>query len=240
MVKHLHKARLFLIVIFFVAEGTAQDIPLKDLKYIWFPHPMEKNWQSSIGFLSTTLPRDIAEEIHFRVPAGQFHAIKKIGDKMYLDGRVNIQVLQNLISAGPRWATKLNDRISMSLGNDVAYWFGIINLESIKTKGHGIQNYPSISFGYRFNKAILLSAKAESIMNLVIKTYAGDREVATDYRLFSGSSYTIALEQPFFGKKSLTLGFRGIYTNFYWQTWTLFESFDRNIFFPQLIVGLIL
>ena len=62
----------------------------------------------------------------------------------------------------------------------------------------------------------------------------------SDYRLFSGSAYTLALEQPFAGGRSMTLGFRAIYTDYYWQTWTLFENYDRNLFFPQIIVGLIL
>jgi hypothetical protein len=77
-------------------------------------------------------------------------------------------------------------------------------------------------------------------MNFNIKTFAGNERVTTDYRVFSGSSYTIALEQPFYGNRNLTLGFRALYTDFFWQTWPAFESFDRNLFFPQLIIGLIL
>ena len=97
-----------------------------------------------------------------------------------------------------------------------------------------------MSFGYRFNKGILLTLKAESMMNLSINTTAGEVPVTYEYGLFSGSAYTVALEQPFYGKKSITLAFRAMYTNFYWQTWTLFETFDRNLFFPQVIIGVIL
>ncbi|MGI8633994.1 MAG: hypothetical protein ACR2KZ_01190, partial [Segetibacter sp.] len=80
----------------------------------------------------------------------------------------------------------------------------------------------------------------DAILNFDINTFAGKQRVVTEYRLFSGSSYTIAVEQPFYGKKNLTLGFRALYTDFFWQTWPSFESFDRNLFFPQLIIGLIL
>ena len=128
----------------------------------------------------------------------------------------------------------------MAIGNDVSYWFGSLNLDNVKTTGSGWQNYPNVAIGCRLNKAILLTLRAESIMNFGIKTYIGETPVTTDYRLFSGSAYTLALEQPFFGKKSMTLGLRAIYTDFFWQTWSLYESFDRNILFPQLIVGLIL
>ena len=77
-------------------------------------------------------------------------------------------------------------------------------------------------------------------MNFNIKTKAAETDVTSDYRLFSGSAYSIILEQPFAGSKSMTLGFRAIYTDYYWQTWTLFENYERNLFFPQIIVGLIL
>lgn len=218
----------------------AQDVPITHQKRILFPYPMERKWSSSIGFTSTTMPYEITEELHFRVPAADVHILRRLKNKWYLDGHLSLQGLQNLVTLGPRVAIPVSDRLSIGAGNDVGLWFGFINVQGVKTKGTGWQNYPNLSLGYRFNKRILLTLKGESIMNLAINTHAGDVKVTTDYRLFSGSAYTVALEQPFYGKKSLTLAFRAIYTNFYWQTWTLFEPYDRNLFFPQVIVGIIL
>lgn len=233
-----------LVLLFFwfvlAAPATAQDLPVQGQKRIYFPYPMDRGWQHSIGFTATTMNRDITEEAHFRIPAIDWNVLRKIGGKFYLNGRVNAQVLQNLVALGPRWATPLSDRISLALGNDVAYWFGRINIAGIRTRGHGVQNYPNLSLGYRFNKRILLTLRAESIMNLNVRTYAGETEVESTYKLFSGSAYSVFLEQPFAGSKSMTLGFRAMYTNYLWQTWTLFENYDRNLFFPQVIVGLIL
>ena len=228
-------------LLFFVAfQLSAQDLPIEGQKRIFFPHPMDKSWQTSIGFTSTTMPRDITEEAHFRLPAGDLHVLKRLGKKLYLDSRLNFQVLQNLVTIGPRLPIKLSNRISMALGNDFGFWFGRINVASIQTRGHGFQNYPNIAFGYRFNKQILLTLRAESIMNFGIQTRAAETPVESDYRLFSGSAYSVILEQPFAGSKSMTLGFRAIYTDYFWQTWTLFENTDRNLFYPQIIVGLIL
>ncbi|RYZ31100.1 MAG: hypothetical protein EOO10_00390 [Chitinophagaceae bacterium] len=228
---------LFLFLSF---ASSAQDIPIEGQKRIFFPYPMDKGWQTSLGFTSTTMPRDITEEAHFRIPAGDIHVLRKLGKKLYADARVNFQVIQNLITIGPRLPIKLSDRISMALGNDIGFWFGRINVASIKTRGQGFQNYPNVAFGYRFNKGILLTVRAESIMNFGVKTKAAETPVTSDYRLFSGSAYSIILEQPFAGSKSMTLGFRALYTDYYWQTWTLFENYERNLFFPQIIVGLIL
>jgi hypothetical protein len=229
-----------IFMVSFSALLYAQDLPMQQQKRIYFPYPMDKKWQTSVGFTATTMPYEITEEIHFRVPAGDFHALRKLGKKTFLDGRINFQVVQNILSAGPRWATPVSERSSVALGADIAYWFGFINTQGLKTRGSGWQTYPSLSFGYRFNKAILLTLRAEAIMNLGIKTYAGETKVATDYRVFSGSAYSVFLEQPFYGNKSLSLGFKALYSNFFWQTWTLFEPFDRNLFFPQVIVGLVL
>ncbi|HEX8313865.1 MAG TPA: hypothetical protein VF609_02665, partial [Flavisolibacter sp.] len=234
------KTLLVPIALFISSILFAQDVPIEGQKRIFFPYPMDKSWQTSIGFTSTTMPRDITEEAHFRIPAGDFHVLKRLGKKLYLDSRVNLQVVQNLVTLGPRLPIKLSNRLSMALGSDVGFWFGRINIASIQTRGQGFQNYPNISFGYRFNKQVLLTVRAESIMNFGIKTKAAETTVASDYRLFSGSAYSVILEQPFAGSKSMTLGFRALYTDYFWQTWTLFESYERNLFFPQIIVGLIL
>jgi len=221
-------------------NSYGQSKPVEEQKFIYFPHPMKNKWATSIGITATTLPYDITEELHFRVPAGDLHVLRRLSDKVGLDGRVSFQFLQNLFTVGPVFNTKLNDRFSVGVGNQVTYWFGFVNFAGYKSKASGWQNYPNVSVGYRFKKQVLLTLRADAIMNFGVKTYAGDSRVTTDYRLLSGSSYTLAVEQPFYGKKSLTLGFRAMYTDFFWQTWPAFESFDRNIFFPQLIIGLII
>lgn len=241
MHKHMTMKSAFYVFLFFTCSPSiAQEVPIDEQKRIFFPYPMTRNWQTSVGVTTTTMNQDITEEAHFRLPAADLHVLRKIGGGLYLDGRINAQVLQNLVTVGPRWATKLSNRLSMALGNDVGYWFGRINIAGIRTRGHGLQNYPNISVGYRFNKQILLTLRAESIMNLNVRTYAGETEVESNYKLFSGSAYSVILEQPFAGNKSMTLGFRALYTSYLWQTWTLFENYERNLFFPQIIVGLIL
>lgn len=227
------------VIVFKSCPAYSQDIPALHQKFVSFPYQMDRPWKASLGFNLTTLAQDVTEEQHLRVPCGDFHLLRKLSGHSYLDGRVQFQVFQNQVSIGPRWAFPLNDRFSMSVGNDLAFWFGTINTEGFKTTGHGFQNYPNVSLGYRFNKGILLTFKEEALMNLSITAKTGNTPVTSDYRLFGGSAFTATLEQPFYGKKSLSLGFRFIYTDFFWQTWALFETFDRNIFYPQLLVGFI-
>jgi hypothetical protein len=232
------KSLLLLFTISFYTVLQAQDTAAHHFKGVFFPYPMDRPAKFSIGFTGTTLPYDITEEAHFRVPALDVHLLKRLSPKLALHIGGSLQGFQNLITAGPRWATELNDRYSIAIGNDIGYWFGFVNVETVKTRGYGFQNTPNFSIGRRFKKKVLLTFRADAQMNFGIKTYAKNTELITDRRVLSGSSYAIILEQPFYGKKALTLGFRAIYTDFFWQTWTLFESFDRNIFYPQIIVGL--
>lgn len=226
------------VALLFCLSAAAQDSVRYRLKGVFFPWPMDRGAQWAIGFTSTTMPYDITEESHFRIPALDFRLVKKISPKLALDLRAGVQVFQNLFTIGPRWSTTLGDRFCIGIGNDVGYWFGSLNLEGIKTRGHGYQNVPYLSVGRRFNRRVLLSFRADAQMNFGIRTYAQNTELTIRHRLLSGSSYSLVLEQPFYGRKALSVGLRGIYTDFFWQTWTLFETFDRNIFYPQVIVSL--
>ena len=218
----------------------AQHDPMEDRKRIFFPYPMHKNWQVSIGIVSTTMTNEVTEELRYRVPAIDLHVLKKLGKQWLLDARLNSQAFQNQVTLGPHWNKKLGEHLSMGLGNELGFWIGFMNLAGYKTKGMGWSNTPSISFGYRFEKGSLLTVRAESLMSLGKNTYAGDTRISRDNKVFNGSAYSVFFEQPFFAEKSVTLGFRAIYTNFLWQTWALFENYERNLFYPQIIIGVIL
>ena len=222
------------------SQQPTDVIPRIYAKSVFFPYPMDKQWKSSLGFTLTTMPQEITEEQHYRIPAIDFHVLKKVSKRWYIDGRVNAQIVQNMFSIGPKWATPINKKLSIAVGDDIAWWFGFIKTEGFRTRGTGWQNTPNLSLGYQFNNKILLTIKGEALMNLAFSAHTGEAAVAAEHRLFSGSAFSIILEQPLYTHHSLTLGFRAVYTDFYWQTWALFETFQRNIYYPEVIVGLIL
>lgn len=102
------------------------------------------------------------------------------------------------------------------MGDDVSWWFGFITTEGFKTRGSGWLNTPNLSLCYQFNNKILLTVKAEALMNVSFKAFTGETSVNADYRLFSGSAFSIIIEQPFYNHHSLTLGVRAVYTDFVW------------------------
>ena len=68
----------------------------------------------------------------------------------------------------------------------------------------------------------------------------GTLAVEYDKRQVNGVAFTAVLEQPFYNKTHVTVGIRAAYSNFNWQLWSLYDTFDRNLFYPQLIFGFIL
>lgn len=128
----------------------------------------------------------------------------------------------------------------MAAGDDIAFWFGFFNAEGFKTRGHGWLNYPFFSVGRIFPDNIVLTLKAELILNLGYKTFVGSNLSVTQHEFFNGQRFSLVMEQPFYGDQWFMLGFGFLYTDLYWQTWVLHENFDRNTFYPQIIAGFIL
>ena len=219
----------------------AQDsIPPPANKYIFFPYPITKGTtRYSLGITNTAMPQDITEEVQVRSPAGDFHILHGLSGGFYLDGRASIQFIQNHGSLGIRWARAIDRKFSFSLGDDFAFWHGSLTIASFDTKAHGWLNYPNASVGYRLDSDLLLTLKGEALINLSSQSMVGGITVTDRAVKFSGWSASLMLEQPFYHKRSLTLGVRAMYTNFFWQTWSLFETYDRNIFFPEIVTGFI-
>ncbi len=204
-----------------------------------FPQPLPERayWQSA-GFSGVAPPPEITEELQIRWPAFEYRGLYGLPYGFVADGKASVQVLQNRISLGPRWASTIGP-VSFSLGYDVAYWFGFLTVGGFDSKAHGWQGGANASVGYKFGD-IAATVKAELLSDFSVATYQSDLEVSTNRKTISGAAFTFALEQPFYKQQYLTLGFRAIYTKFYWETWSLYSTFDRYLFFPEIFVGFIL
>ncbi|HET7896238.1 MAG TPA: hypothetical protein VFL47_01165 [Flavisolibacter sp.] len=210
-------------------------------KVVIFPSPMKyENWRASIGFSFLTTPEDIAEEARLRVPAGELIVLRKIDEHFNLAGTLTFQVLQNHLTFGGRWVHKQTDHIYFSVGDDIGYWFGFLNVGGFDSKAHGWMNYLHASLGLKLDKELWLTLKGESSFNLSFKASNGENVISSDKNVYNGEAFTVALEQPFFHKKHLSLSLTGYYNYFHWETWSLFYRLKRKIFYPQIKVGFIL
>ena len=208
---------------------------------IIFPYPMYKEkWRSSIGLTLLTTPEEITEELRQRIPCGEFHLLRRINNHLNLTGKISFQVLQNHIAAGFRYVKPINDKFYFSVGDDIGYWFGFLRIDGFKSRASGLLNYPNASLGYKTAKDLLITLKAQASVNLHYEAAIGENQYASGNIFYNGEAITLALEQPFYNQRHLTLAFSAINNFFYWQTWALFYKTKRKVFYPQITVGFIL
>jgi hypothetical protein len=238
----LRSLALVLVLIALMPLGSgAQDTSSVHNLGMFFPDPRDNDkWNLSIGIVTFTTPEDISEEVRVRIPAGDVHVLRHLYKGFYLDGRLLVQGVQNHLSLGARWATRLSDKFTFSIGDDVAYWRGNLPVQGFDSKARGWLNYPSLSFGYRSKRDLLFTVQARMLITTNYELIVGDRKRSYNTDRVSGSAWSLYVEQPFFKRSYITLGFTLAYTNFLWATWSLFETFDRNLLYPQITTALIL
>ena len=228
---------LILLLLVVSTPGYSQNT---SPQFIAFPASLQSQWRYSLGLTFTTTPHEITEETHISIPAIDFQILKSAGSNFTFDAHLLSQILQNHASVGFRWLHPLSDKFSLSAGDEMAGWMGWIQIETMNTRAYGILNYPNVSIGYKFDEKLLLSLKAELLLNFHQQFFVGKQEVEKNPEAYSGEAFTIALEQPFFNGTWVTLKFKAMYSNFFWQAWSLFENYDRNLFYPQVTAAFIL
>jgi hypothetical protein len=237
--------KFFFILLFGVGvslSASAQDTSF-NAKHaaILFPYPMYKEkWRSSIGFTLLTTPEDITEEVRLRVPCGDYRLLRRINDHFILDNRVMFQVVQNHLSTGIQYRLPLSKSLYISAGDDIGFWFGFLKVGGFNSKASGWLNYPNASIGYKTKKELLITFRAQVSFNLYYQSANGENKFSSNKSYYNGETFTMALEQPFYNKKHLTLAVSAINNYFQWQTWSLFYKTNRKVFYPQITVGFIL
>lgn len=209
---------------------------------IYFPQaPLLGKTRKSIGLVFTTTPPELTEETRVSVPAIDFNIQRGLTKRLYAIGRIQTQIIQSNIGIGLRWSNQLTDRLYIAPGVDVTSWFGALKIEEVfNSQAVGVQTFPSLSVGYRFTRDVQLTIKTEAIMDLYYRSQVGNLTAVYNRRSVNGVAFTFMLEQPFYHNQHILVGFRAAYSNFNWQFWSLFDTFDRNLLYPQLLFGFIL
>jgi hypothetical protein len=226
------------------AQGGRQPFeePAPRQPGIYFPQaPRPGEWRKSLGLIFTSTPPELTEEVRLSVPAIDFNLQKGLSKKLFLVGRVQTQFVQSNVGLGVRWATPLSDRMFLSVGDDMTGWFGSLQIKDVfNSQAYGLQNFPNASLGYRLTKDLQLTVRGEAILDMYYKSKVGTLAIVDNKLSANGLAVSFVLEQPFYGNRHVSLGIRAAYSNFNWQFWSLYDTFDRNLFYPQVIFGFIL
>jgi hypothetical protein len=233
------KGLIFIFLFITIFHSTNAGVP-DNARFIYFPNEASRKFNCSAGILFSTTHPDITEEFQFRIPAIDIHATRKIYRSLFGNASINSQILQNHFLAGLKLIFARHSKLCMSIEDNFAFWQGKLDIEGFKISARGWINYPGISAGLRIDNDILLTLKAEAILSLGRKRFVGKNLTDEEYSFYNGEAVSLILEQPFYHKRWFVLGFRALYVNDFWQTWPLFEPLDRNTFYPQIIMGLML
>jgi hypothetical protein len=218
------------------ADTTSPRVP-----FVHFPFPLTKGVKrSTLGVTFVTTPSDITEEVRLRVPAGDYHLLYGLTDDLALTGRFTFQFLQNNLSVGLRRSFPIGGRFYGSVGADVGGWFGVLQLSAFNNRGVGLQGVPNVAIGFRSSRDLLVTLRGEADLSFFYRSRVGQTVVERGSILYNGVGATATLEQTFFGRRHVALGFRALYTDFHWQFWALYDTFDRKIFYPEAFVGFFL
>ncbi|HEX9959246.1 MAG TPA: hypothetical protein VGA96_18390 [Fibrella sp.] len=211
------------------------------IPYVHFPYPLPKGTnRATLGVTFTTSPRDITEEIQISIPAGDLTVLHGLTDKLAITGRFTFQFLQNYGSAGIRYSVPVKGRFYASAGADLGTWFGSLQLAQFNNRGFGVLAAPNMAIGFRSSRELLVTFRGEIDLGVYYRSRVGKTVTDRSGLTLNGYGATVTLEQAFFGRRHVALGFRALYTNFNWQFWSLYDTFDRNIFYPEAFIGFFL
>ncbi|WP_460976818.1 hypothetical protein [Spirosoma knui] len=221
---------------------TEAEAPVPEQPGIYFPQaPQPGEWRKSIGLIFTTTPPELTEEVRVSVPAIDFNLQRGLSKHLFIAGRVQTQILQSNVTVGARWATPITTKLFASAGYDVSGWFGALKIKDVfNSQAYGVQSFPNASVGYRLTKDLQLTVRSEAIIDMYYRSSVGTLAVEDKRVSFNGVAFSFILEQPFYDKRHVTLGLRAAYSNFNWQFWSLYDTFDRDLFYPQLFFAFIL
>ena len=243
--RHLLLACLFVTLVSPVIAQGKQDPfeqPEERQPGVYFPQaPRPGEWRKSLGLVFTTTPAELTEEVRVSVPAIDVNLQKGLSNRLFAIGRLQTQVVQSNLTLGLRWATPLNARLFLSVGDDMSGWFGALRVKDVfNSQAYGLQNFPNVSLGYRLAKDLQLTVKGEATLDVYYRSTVGSLAIADNVLRANGMAASVVLEQPFYDRRHVSLGFRAAYSNFNWQFWSLYDTFDRNLFYPQVIFSFIL
>jgi hypothetical protein len=209
-------------------------------KYYLYPRTLPSGKISHfVGLALAKLPEDVIEtDDVIRAPLFSYHIRYGLPKNFLLEGSLTTNIITFHFALGAKWGYGL-DRLRLSLGYDVAYWFGRLEQFGFDTRIRGWINYPNVLVGYDFG-SFSITMTGELILIMSQTEENGEIEVSSDYNHFAGGAVGFFVEQPLWKDNILLIGVKANFTDFYYPQWAAFSTFERKFFIPEVFVGLVL
>jgi len=167
----------------------------------------------------------------------RWHVPTPLGVHAY--GRLGSNFATSIAQAGGMYAHDIG-AFSIGAGYSVAYVYGNIDfVDGFNTTQWRWINYPMVTVTVKLNE-LTLTARAELELLTALKQKIEEQSVNSDLNTFSGTSLTVAAEQPFWNDTHVLLGVTLSYSSNPYQAWFIYNTFNERLFSSELFVGFIL
>ncbi len=188
----------------------------------------------NIGLSSTKLPEDVIEtDDSFLSPLFTYKLKVGVLDNLLAEGSIESNIVTFSFSSGLKWNHNFGD-VRLSVGTDLAFWFGRLKSYGFDTGIDGWNLSPNITLGYTFPN-FSVSVKSEVMLILTQSTRNGDIHTVNTFHTMAGYSIGAYIEQPLWKNNFVVVGFKANYARFYYPLWAGFSTFDRFFFLPEFI-----
>lgn len=155
---------------------------------------------------------------------------------LHVYGRAGSNVATSIIKAGGYYARNIGP-LTLAAGYSVSFVYGNLTyIDGFNSIEQRWMNYPMVATTWNIGD-VSLTARIEAELTTAKDQTIDEQNVGTTANLFTGSSVTIALEQPFFGTTNILLGVTIAHSSNPYQSWFLYNTFQDRLTTTEFIVG---
>jgi hypothetical protein len=190
---------------------------------------------ASVGGSLTMLPKPLTE---YSVPAPMLDVRWRLAFPFGLHafGRVGSNVATSLAQVGGYYARNLGP-LTIAAGYSVSFMYGNLTyIDGFNSLEQRWTNHPMVATSWSIDD-VTLSARVEAELTTAQQRTIDEQQVSSTANLFTGSSITLTLEQPFFGSTNILLGVTVAHSSNPYQSWFLYNTFQDRLVTTEFIVG---
>jgi len=189
-----------------------------------------------VGLTIMQLPKELVRDEISQIPMVEINYRYDIDNNFSLLTSVSSCYIINTLSLEANY--KFNyKKFSLSLGNELKYWFGQLKMSGFDVTTNGLINTPTISAGYDFGN-FKISARAGANYFLNNNFNFGNSNVSKSSFYLMGSSISFILEQPVFQNSNFLLGAQLDMSEPSYQVWVAEPTSKDWVMIPKILLGI--
>ena len=226
-----------IVTVFCMAR--AQDDIYHPIFFVFSTRPIPAwDFSGSLGGGITLLPQPITE---YPTPAPSLELRVRLGLPLSVMayGRASSNIATTFVQSGLCWSYVI-ENFSVGVGWSAAYVYGNLTfVDGFNTSQHRWLNYPMVTGTARFDK-VIFTARVEAELMTSLTRRIETQVVQADNDVYNGSSFTIAVEQPFWKNTQVLLGATVSLSSNPYQVWFLYNTFRDRLLSTEFFIGFVI